>query len=503
MTRSKARKVVFFFPAFSSQEATAPLGILAVSTPLLRAGYEVRIIDSTITPHYQKRTLTELDDALCLGISLVTGPMIRETVQIARAVKQRYPDKPVILGGWHPSLLPDQTLAAEYVDIVVAGQGEAAMLEVVARIEAGESAAGIPGVGYKQNGQMIFNSPRPLTPIRELPPKAYHLADFDAYQRVCGRRWAMYTSSLACPYNCGYCTNEGVYGRKWNALEPAQVVEETAELVARNSLELLWIVDDNFLVDRERALGIAEGLVRRGVKFDWSVQASTNLVTRLSVDELKLLRRAGLSQVSQGADSGSPRVLHLMNKDFQKIDTIYQAAEKLTAAGIRPSFNMIFGYPGETEAERRESIALIMNICRRYPGAEFWTNIFTPYPGSPVMKRAFELGIDVPKTLEGWTDFFPRYTQLPWLNGRKHRDVQRMRDYLRVAFNRVPIGVQKKNFFQRLVHNAIAAPARWRLDHDFYAAPVELWLKNQANRLTAPIKSQVDAQLLQTEAVTC
>jgi len=243
--------------------------------------------------------------------------------------------------------------------------------------------------------------------------------------------------------------------------------------------------------------------VRKGVRFDWSVQASTNLVTRLTVDELRLLRRSGLSQVSQGADSGSPRVLHLMNKDFQKIETIHAAAEKLSAAGIRPSFNMIFGYPGETEAERRESINLIMDICRRHPGAEFWTNIFTPYPGSPVMKQAFELGIDVPKSLEGWTDFFPRYTQLPWLNGKKHRDVQRMRDYLRLAFNRIPIGVQKKSFFQRLVHNAIAAPARWRLDHDFYSAPVELWLKDQANRMAAPPKAKVDAHMLQAEAVTC
>src|ERR1700721_1474030 len=74
--------------------------------------------------------------------------------------------------------------------------------------------------------------------------KAYHLADFDAYERVCGRRWAMYTSSLACPYNCAYCTNEGVYGRKWNALEPEQVSEELCDLAARYRLQLIWVVDD-------------------------------------------------------------------------------------------------------------------------------------------------------------------------------------------------------------------------------------------------------------------
>src|SRR5580700_2592373 len=131
--KARKKKVVFFFPAFSSQEATAPLGILAVSTPLLRAGYQVTIVDSTITPHFQRRVIEELRDALCLAVSLVTGPMIRETVQIARAAKKLYPDKPVILGGWHPSLLPDQTLAAECVDAVVKGQGEDAMLEIVER----------------------------------------------------------------------------------------------------------------------------------------------------------------------------------------------------------------------------------------------------------------------------------------------------------------------------------------------------------------------------------
>ncbi len=499
----RSRKIVFFFPAFSSQEATAPLGILAVSTPLLRAGYEVCIVDSTITPDFRARVIEELKDALCLAVSLVTGPMIRETVQIARLAKRLYPDKPVVLGGWHPSLLPDQTLAAEYVDIVVQGQGEEAMLAVAERIEARESMSGIPGVGYKEDGKLRFNPPRALKPIRELPPKAYQLADFDSYERACGRRWAMYTSSLACPYNCAYCTNNAVYGRKWNALDPEQVVDETTDLVSRYRLQLLWIVDDNFLVDRERALLIAEGLVRRDVKFDWSIQASTNLVDRFSVAELKLLRRAGMSQVSQGADTGSPKVMKLMGKDFQKVETIYAAADKLTQAGIRPSFNMIFGFPGEGGPERRESIDLVMDICRRFPGAEFWTNIFTPYPGAPIMNRAFELGIDVPKTLEAWADFFPRYTTLPWLKGHEHREVQNMREYLRVAFHRVPIGNLSGMALQRVVHGMIGIPARWRLDHNYYSFPFELLLKKWADRAVAPPKFKVDAHRLAAEVVTC
>ena len=124
-----SKKIVFFVPSFSSIEATAPLGILAISTPLLNAGYEVKIIDSTITPNFKKRVLEELQDALCLGISVVTGPMIRDTVDLAEAVKKWDPDFPVILGGWHPSLLPGQTLEAPYVDIIVRAKARTACLK--------------------------------------------------------------------------------------------------------------------------------------------------------------------------------------------------------------------------------------------------------------------------------------------------------------------------------------------------------------------------------------
>ena len=170
-------KVIFFFPSFASTEATAPLGILAVATPLLRAGYTVRLVDSTITPNFQKRVLEEVqaDDAICLAISLVTGPMIRETVAIARAVKEWNPDFPVVLGGWHPSLLPTQTLECPYIDYVVRGQGEDAMLELVQHLESHSAVDLIPGIGFKREGKLIFAPERPLsrsrTPAQGVSPR--------------------------------------------------------------------------------------------------------------------------------------------------------------------------------------------------------------------------------------------------------------------------------------------------------------------------------------------
>jgi len=195
-------------------------------------------------------------------------------------------------------------------------------------------------------------------------------------------------------------------------------------------------------------------------------------------------------------------MMHLMGKDFQNLDMIYGAAERLTEAGIRPSFNLIFGYPGEGEKERRESVARMMNICRRYPGAEFWTNIFTPYPGAPVMKQAAEVGIQVPETFDGWADFFPRYTKLPWLDGREHRRLQVMRDYLRIAFDRVPIAADTRDRFTRITQKALSLPARFRLDHDMYAMPVELWINDKLKRRIAS-KPAVDAKRLEPASATC
>lgn len=498
----KARgKVVLFFPAFASAEATAPLGLLAVATPLLRAGYEVCLIDSTITSGFRERVLAEVRDSLCLAISLVTGPMIRETVEVARAVKEWNPGFPVILGGWHPSLLPGQTLEADCVDIVIRGQGEVALLQVVERIESGASLDDVAGVGFKVDGEPLMNAERPLQPLSEMPPKAYQLADFDAYERLCGRRWAMYTSSLACPFDCAYCTNASVYGRQWNSLPALQVVEETCDLSTRYGLEMLWIVDDNFLVDLERALEIADGLIRNGAPFRWSIQATTNLTARLSASELRLLRRAGLQQICQGVDSASPRVLSLMNKTFQDFDSIYLSAGRCLEAGIRPSFNIIFAYPGERADDRRQTVAFIMDVCRRFPGAEFWTNIFTPYPGSPAMRQAQAEGVEMPASLEDWSDYFPRYTVLPWLDGKAHRRVQTMRDYLRLAFDRVPIARLHSSAPARTMHRALRYPARWRLDHDVYGIPLELWLNQRLKRFVSVAKPSVDARRLAPAAV--
>lgn len=180
------KKVVLFFPSYASQEASPPLALISIAGPLVQEGYRIEIIDSAVEPDYIGKVLAHLKGAICLGISLITGPMIRDTIEVGKAVKERYPNLPIILGGWHPSILPEQTLEAPFVDAVVLRQGEVIFKELVNRLGNGESLDGLSGVLYKQNGEIVHGPPRPYTGVAHLPDRmpGYDLIDYDRYEKI-------------------------------------------------------------------------------------------------------------------------------------------------------------------------------------------------------------------------------------------------------------------------------------------------------------------------------
>src|SRR5881296_2311086 len=291
------KKVLLFFPSYRSIEAAPPLALLALAPIAEQRALAVDIVDSTIEPRYRERIVGQLGDAVCVGISIVTGPMIEEAIEVAKAVKSARPDMPVILGGWHPSTLAEQSLRAPYVDIVVRGQGEVTFGEILDRLLSQTTLEGVHGCSYRDaDGRIVHNPPRATVNISTLPPKAYHLVNIEPYAALCGRRWLYYTSSHGCPYDCSFCSNASLYGRAWNALPAARVVSEMTELVRRFRLEMVDIIDDNFLVDRQRGIDIANGLIETGERFDWCIQTTANFLLRTSDQDVKLLRRSGLKR---------------------------------------------------------------------------------------------------------------------------------------------------------------------------------------------------------------
>ncbi|HET9317467.1 MAG TPA: radical SAM protein [Vicinamibacteria bacterium] len=469
-------KVVLFFPSYYSDEAAPPLALLHLAAPLVERGYDVRIVDSAVSEDPEGDVLAHCEAAVCFGVSMVTGPMITQGVAVARRVRERFPGLPIVAGGWHPSILPEQTLRSPLFDAVVKGQGEITFLEMVERYARGErDLTGINGSIFKRGDEIVRNGDRGYTDINALPRRPFHLVDFEAYARRCdGTRWILYCTSHGCPWDCSYCSNASVYGRNWKPLLPETAVSEMAELTRRYRLGVIDIIDDNYLVRRDRALDIADRLIREDLGIAYYMQTRTDQVDRLSDAELEVLAKSGLRRVFFGLESGSVKVMRSVNKRLD-LETAYRTAARFRRVGIRPSFNLIFGLPAEEEEDLRDTMEVVDRIGRANPDADFFTNIFSPYPGSPIWPLAVSRGVREPQSLEEWAEFYPKIQVLPWLQGTKHARVQRLRDYIRLGYTAGQIVVEQGGGLRGLARRALRAAARWRLRAQRIRFPFEIW----------------------------
>jgi anaerobic magnesium-protoporphyrin IX monomethyl ester cyclase len=472
-----------FYPPYDGPPLGAPLSLLCLASPLLQAGFEVRLVDNLISPDYEQTILRESDDALLLGISILTGPHIGAAIRVSKAVKKRRPELPIVFGGWHASLATGQTLRESFVDAVVRGQGELTLLELAQRIANRQEWHGIRGLSFKDgNGRIIHEPDRPVADINTLPAPAYHLADPGIYAAASGVRQLAYTSSVGCPYACNYCTDQVFYKRHFNAYQVDRVVNDLAELVPRYNIEHVPFFDSNFLVDRKRAVAIAEGIIASGVKFKWDFQTSTDFLALMSDDEVHLLAESGVYHIGFGTESASQEVLALMNKRFQHVEQMVETARKTHLAGITIVFNIILGYPGETEAQRQQTFRVMSEIAREYPNVSFSPNIFTPYPGIPIWPQLKEMGVREPQSLAEWETLALGTNVLPWLRGEELRRLRRSLEYF-LLNNQIGKITKKIPWARRSVQRMIGAPVRWRIGKSRYSFPWELWLSRAVEKV--------------------
>ena len=467
-------KVVLFYPPYDGPPLGAPLSLLSLASTVREAGFDVVLIDAAIEPRYLKRIADECNSALCIGISVLTGPMIRGAIEVAAFVKSHAPGVCVVFGGWHPTLCPESTLREPYVDVVVRGQGEITIVELVTALARRQPLDLIAGISWKKQGRLFHNFERPVQPVEHFPPPAFDMIDFDAYERVSGKRELAYATSIGCPYACNYCTDMVVYKRRFNAYSAEHVVAEIVELVVRYRITNVALLDSNFPVDLKRAIAIARGIRDSGVKFNWTFQASTDFICRMSQEEVQLLADSGVNYMGFGTESTSQSVLKMMNKRHQRVDEMYETARKANLAGIRINFNLILGYPGETEADRLITFRTMSDIGRQFRNVRFSPNIFTPYPGIPIWPQLRELGVIEPQTLEDWMSMPLGANLLPWLRGRELARLERMLAYF-LLLNQTRRS-RKTSFAQKLTALLVQTPIRWRLDSSFFSFPWEIWL---------------------------
>ena len=170
-------------------------------------------------------------------------------------------------------------------------------MEVVQRLEAGKPLDLIAGCWFKREGRIVQNPDRPSIKLSNLPRPAYDLIDFDAYERASGDRKLPYATSIGCPYACNYCTDMVFYNRRFNAYGAEEVASELADLARRHRLSEIALLDSNFLVDVRRAAAIAKAILEAGARFQWTFQASTDLLCRMTDEQVKLLGASGVSHI--------------------------------------------------------------------------------------------------------------------------------------------------------------------------------------------------------------
>jgi radical SAM superfamily enzyme YgiQ (UPF0313 family) len=355
----------------------------------------------------------------------------------------------------------------------------------------------VQGVSSKPYGLTQHAPERRTALLDDLPMPAFQLIDFDAYESACGVRKLAYATSVGCPYACNYCTDMVFYKRRFNALAADRVVREVTDLVARYHIKEVAMLDSNLPVDWRRAVDIARGFLDSKLRFRWTFQASTDFLCRMSDDEVRMLGESGVSHMGFGTESTSADVLKLMNKRHQRLNEMYETARKAASGGIHVTFNLIFGYPGETEANRIETLRTMSDIARQFWNVSFSPNVFTPYPGIPIWPQLRELGMREPQSLQEWVDLPLGKSVLPWLQGEELSRLRRMLEFF-LLNNQLRKATTNHPGLRQGLRRALGAPLRWRIRANKYSFPWELWVARSFERIVTR-RSLLTGQPLSTE----
>ena len=392
-----------------------PLGIAYLAAVAERRGDKVRIHDGDVEDTPLEETVRQFAPDL-VGITANTTQITaawREATQVKALTHA-----PVILGGPHPTSLPEESAAKPFVDVVVRGEGEATWLELLslfaARSAGSEPGAdpfpallsSILGITYRnQDGILVSTPNRPPIPTPELdalPFPAWHLFKLDRYtnlqptvDQVQGPSFPILTSR-GCPYRCTYCSQIGP--RLWRARSVDSVVAEWRWLVRDQGAAEIGVLDDSFNINRQRVLDICQRLVDEGLtQVPWIM--INGIRANLADEEiLGAMKRAGCIRVAFGVESGNQRILDSVVDKHLTLDQVRHAFQAARKVGIETIGFFIIGMPGETEETMEDTIRF---ACELDPlVANF--SIATPFPGTDMYETVRAKGRIL---AESWDDF--------------------------------------------------------------------------------------------------
>ena len=330
-----------------------PVGLGILNAVLNEAGFPSQVGNLSRFSEDRVIKMLERERPDVLGLSVFTFNR-HPSHQLARLAKRVLPDLTIVAGGPHVTHLDGAWLTAyPEFDAVIRGEGEDTLLEMVRKKAAGQSLDGIAGTTTRTT-----RAPdRPTIPeLDRLPQNADHLARSLGVDVPDQLRY--FISSRGCPGACTFCNTPDFWGRRVRFRSVDDVLRELRTMRARHGLVHVSFRDDTFTAHRPRTLELCRRLIDEGPTFLWDCQSRVNLVDE---ERLRWMKRAGCHHVQYGIESGSERILKLLQKDIS-LEQIRTAVAMTRAAGLVVSIYLISGVPEETEEDIQATVDLIREV---------------------------------------------------------------------------------------------------------------------------------------------
>lgn len=468
-----------------------PFAFLSIAAPLLREGYDVKIIDQRVDSNWEANLKNELKKKpLYVALSSMSGTQIKFALQISNIIRKNFQDTLLVWGGTHPTILSEQTLKHPNVDIVAEGEGEITTLELTEAIRYHKNLEKVKGLRFKKSdGSQLYTGLREFINMDNLLPTPWQLVDpenyiyKDFYMRNVKRTMDIGQTSRGCPYKCGYCSSSHI--RKfWRPMSVEKSIKLIISDVKRFKLDSIWIRDDNFFADLERAREICQGIIDAGVNIKWYTSGTrADAINRMTHSQITTFKKSGGEVFKIGAESGSDRILKLIDKKCV-VEEIYQANLKSKKYDIIPAMSFMGGFPTETYQELIQTIDCMIKVQKDNTDAIVESMcIYTPYPGTALWNLSIEHGLNPPESLEEWGDWsFHDFNEKrnPWLSATSRRRLGNI-SYISTLSSVVDhLTDSIKNPFRRTLIKLIVKPAskyyKWRFNHKFFNWLPELTL---------------------------
>ena len=363
-----------------------PIGLAYLAAVLEKAGVEVTVFDCLALGINHKTLGEKLAEfqADVIGLTAVT-PTVNSAMKVVHTAKQVLPKAYVIMGGPHATFADTEVLNSNPdIDVVVRGEGENTILELLQTLFHSGDLQGVAGISYRKGKEIIRTSNRPfIQNLDEVPRPAYRYFALEKYQTFKKQVLPILTSR-GCPFQCAYCVSSRMAGKEFRARDPKLVVDELEWLRDTYHASAISFYDDAFTYDNERAIKLCEEIKRRKVGLPWDCQTRVDRITK---EILLKMKEAGCQLVSFGAESGCQKILDSVNKKTT-IELNEQAVKMAKEVGLSVAMSVIIGYPGETA----ESLNQTFDFIKRTKPDYVYLCLATPYPGTDMLKTVETLG---------------------------------------------------------------------------------------------------------------